>query len=334
MVGALVGAAATGFDYELVAKIKKSPIYQYLLNFQRDLDNGETTIIYDAVKSISSTVPLAGLHFPTQAAVDIVPDFNAQELDLPFVDVLNKCGTQQVTILIPDQYASNARIASRLDNVVSYARSKGMSIRWIVQPFAGALNVYGKSVPTVQQVIKRESAFIDAVSKRWAPEYFNVVEEPATWEQDWGYSWNSFHFSFTDWQDIISSLSHAAKDSNPSVETWCALTASSSNDLALTPYLEEIPYLDGIGYDIYQDSGASVSVVLPYFDGIKSAGKKGGVMETWLFTSQTSANPGTVSGEAQWLTDTLKTAQAAGLNDCFLPWYTQRYVDAAQMPNE
>jgi hypothetical protein len=192
-----------------------------------------------------------------------------------------------------------------------------MTIRFIDQP---KTNPYG-TIPTVEQVIASESQFVTAVMKQWNPDNFNVVEEPSTWESRWGGS-----FSDAEWELIVTSLCAVCKSNNQNTNTWVTLSAGSQNDLDLTQTMNKIGSLDGIGYDLYGDQNNFESI-MAYMGLAKQNHKRTGVMETWLEDGDGSnLSTNTVTEESLWLSNTFTKCLTYGFTDCYLPWWTQRYL--------
>ena len=230
--------------------------------------------------------------------------FSNSSFDGPFLDQMHGLGIRTLAIETDPTFFS--KYASRFSSLISEARSMGFRIHLINQlGYPSWYNLTGLAYPFARDPSFGEFESFELNATRsyaqFHPDLLSVIAEPGLMMQKIGATYTG-----SEWQSLLTTLCDAAKAVSASTETWVDLVPQNPFDDSLTGSLGPIASLDGIGLDLYGNV-APPAATAQMAEAIHSAGKEGGLTETWAFDLY--GDPATdvasnVPAEATWLSPT------------------------------
>jgi|GEM_PF-2667294 len=202
----------------------------------------------------------------------LIPGTNSSD-DLKFLDVADELGADMITIHVraPEQYSEFE--LKRIDRVFSEIHKRNITLKiW-----------YDGGMEDMTKEEYHELAYnsTEYIIKRWHPDYYSIIHEPAT--REWAYG---FHMSKEEWQRHVSIICNLTKSLDPDVITTVTVI-NNEWEMKFIDYFVKISNLDIIGFDIYgnwgrEDSVVGLDIIGQKIDLIHSYGKKVSIEETWL----------------------------------------------------
>lgn len=227
---------------------------------------------------------------------------------------------------------------SRYENAFGLASSAGLPVHLVntidvsgYNQIIGVAPDFLSTPPTWTTFLNQNMETIEAFMAT-NPSMVSVLTEP----QDINNRLRA-NFSESQYASAVKQMTSTIKNASPSTVTCLKILYDSKFDIQTAKSCLNDPNLDIIALDIYgANNGTTFSPTgaTNLAEGIRFAGKKVGVGETWkepIFELPNLDQPSDEAGDAAWITQIGTWAIANGATSTFLPFYTNKFVSSSPM---